>query len=59
MLTPADWTSASRSFIERQELTFSLGGLVQRYHNQVIMLYSWLDGYIEERRRSRREESAT
>ena len=58
MLTPADWTSASRSYIERQELTFSLGVVVQQYHNQVTMLYSWLDGYIEERRRSRREESA-
>jgi hypothetical protein len=58
MLTPEDWTRTSRSFIECQEPVFSLGDVVRHYHDQVTSLYSWLDGYIKDRRVSR-EASAT
>ena len=59
LLVPEDWTQASRSFIERQQPTFSLRDVVTRYHEQVDALYEWLDCHLEAWRQARRGDAST
>lgn len=46
LLTPEDWTRRSMDYITRQGLTFSLGDVVRRHHEEVTTLYSWLDRWV-------------